>query len=80
MLPALARRHARQRRRVSSLVDCCVRVIIAHIDGLGAVGDVPPDLMLPILRACTAEQLLALEELNEVRVCAAVRVLRVLCR
>ncbi|TFK54697.1 hypothetical protein OE88DRAFT_1673844 [Heliocybe sulcata] len=49
-------------RRFPSLVQYCQRVASNHVDSISTLGDLPCDLIKPILGSCSPETLLRLEE------------------
>ncbi|CDW52578.1 Elongin A domain containing protein [Trichuris trichiura] len=50
--------------RVSSLFECCLRVLCDNIDALGYTGGIPFDILQPILLRATPAQLCNIESYN----------------
>ena len=51
---------------VPRLEDMCIRVLIANIDAISYLGDVPFYIMEPVLAKCSSPQLRRIEDLNPV--------------
>jgi hypothetical protein len=51
-------------RSVTTLVDVCTTYILVHVDLIQHLGDVPFDLLEPVLSQCTWRQLLRLQAFN----------------
>ncbi|CAG2063179.1 unnamed protein product, partial [Timema podura] len=50
--------------KVPSLYDLCIRLLIENIDAMDYTGGVPFDLLEPVLKHATAQQLFTLEHYN----------------
>ncbi|XP_046548891.1 elongin-A-like [Haliotis rubra] len=46
------------------LFDICMQVLIDNIDSIDYVGGIPADILMPVLKRCTATQLYNLEDCN----------------
>lgn len=51
---------------VPRLDDMCIRVLIANIDAISFLGDVPFYIMEPVLSKCSSTQLKRIEDMNPV--------------
>ncbi|KAI8056824.1 RNA polymerase II transcription factor SIII subunit A-domain-containing protein [Syncephalis plumigaleata] len=58
------RDHRRSPGGVPSLVHLCQAILRANIHALTDIGDIPFELIQPVLIRCSAEQLLSLETIN----------------
>lgn len=60
----LPRPRSTRRGPVPTLKSLCVQVLLCNIDSIQHVGDLPAELLMPVLRNCTWKQLLRIESYN----------------
>lgn len=58
------RRNAHFYSAVPRLFDACIRILIDNIDSIDYLGNIPFDIVQPVLERCTPSQLYTLEDFN----------------